>query len=210
MTKQLERRFLNLEQMETRMEGGTAEDATEPTELVGYGAVFYQENNPATEFELIPGRVWERIMPGSFDEAIAEMDIRCLYNHNPSLLLGRSRAGTLQLTTDAKGLLYRCTLPETSTGKDVRISVQRGDLYGSSIGMVVTARTLIEDEERLIRQIDKVEIYDVGPVTYPAYGTHVSLRSASPSEISTDELKLLLAPRRRARVRQLRRRNLDC
>lgn len=207
MPPQIERRFLPAAQIETRME--SEGDGGELRSLVGYGAVFFRADDPSTEFELVPGRVWERIMPGAFDEAIAHMDVRCLFNHDPSLLLGRTGAETLRLSTDAKGLLYRCRLPDTTAGRDVRESVQRRDLFGSSLGMVVTARTIIEDEDRLIRQIDKVDLYDVGPVTYPAYGTDVALRSVDRSaEISTDELKLLLAPRRRAKRRQLRRRAL--
>jgi hypothetical protein len=162
--------------IETRTDGGK--------KIVGYGAVFYDPANASgTEYQL-GERMQERISPAAFDRAIAENhDARGLYNHDPSHLLGRTASGTMRLSRDAKGLRYEIDLPDTQTGRDVAISIERGDLTGSSFAFVAT-RTTWSEEQRgdagiMIRSIDDLDLYDTGPVTYPAYeATSTGLRSA--------------------------------
>ena len=112
--------------------------------LEGRAAVFYNSADPGTEFRFKmtspsnpkgdPIEVRERIMPGAFDLAVAQDDVRCLYNHEG--LLGRRSPGrsanTLALTVDAQGLNYRCELPSHALGQQVKESLSRGDLDGSS------------------------------------------------------------------------------
>jgi HK97 family phage prohead protease len=72
--------------------------------IVGYGAVFYSDTDPGTEYWLW-GDVVERISPGAFDRALKERhDARGLFNHDPSNLLGRVTNGTMRLSVDRKGL----------------------------------------------------------------------------------------------------------
>lgn len=146
--------------------------------VVGYGAVFYRDGHPGTEYQLWDN-LYERIAPGAFQRALAERDdARGLFNHDPSHLLGRVSAGTMRLTADEKGLRYEIDLPDTQVGRDVAVSIERGDLTGSSFAFVPRKQTWIEGEDRDIRQIDDLELYDTGPVTYPAYeATSTGLRS---------------------------------
>lgn len=199
---ELERRYLGQRGAEVRMD--QPQDG-QPQYLAGYAAVFYREGDPATEFELIPGRIVERFLPGCFDQTLRDDDIRCLFNHEPSLILGRNKSGTLQLSTDSRGLFYRCKLPETTTGRDVRESVTRQDVDGSSVGMLVRERRLIEQKDGpIIREIMRAQLYDTGPVTYAAYkGASVALRSADRLE---DEIRreLIEPARRSARRRRWR------
>jgi HK97 family phage prohead protease len=149
--------------------------------LVGYGAVFYREGEPGTEYRL-GADVVERIAPTAFQRALQEKhDARALFNHDPNMLLGRAGAGTLRLSVDARGLRYEIDIPDTSVGKDVAASVARGDLSGSSFAFSINGKggqRFEKGKERDIRHILDVDLFDVGPVTYPAYeGTTTGLRS---------------------------------
>jgi HK97 family phage prohead protease len=147
--------------------------------LEGYAAVFYNPADPqGTEYELYPGYV-ERIMPGAFDRAIREkQDVRGLFNHDVNNLLGRTTSGTLSLSIDAVGLRYEIGLPETTVGKDVAISCERGDLSGSSFSFSNATPVWREVGPTLYREVEDLNLYDVGPVTFPAYsGTTTGLRS---------------------------------
>lgn len=151
----------------------------------GRAAVFYNPADPGTEyvFELArdkgpPIRVRERIIPGAFDQAVRDDDVRCLYNHRD--LLGRrvaNRSGnTLELSTDALGLNYRCELPGHSYGQVVREALQRGDLDGSSFGFSIRDGGVKyrQEGDDLIRELTALGLNDVSPVDYPAYRSTVA------------------------------------
>jgi len=111
----------------------------------------------------------EEVAPGAFTEAITRDDVRALFNHDPNYVLGRNRAKTLELREDAKGLFISNRPPDTQWARDLLVSIQRGDINQMSFGF----RT-IEDEWKTLdsvphRTIKKVELFDVSPVTFPAY-----------------------------------------
>lgn len=147
---------------ETRAEGGSM--------IVGYAAVFY-DGTPATEYRTPWFR--ERIAAGAFDEALKQDDVRALFNHNSDLLLGRMASDTLRLTADKRGLRYEIDAPDTQVGRDVLVSIKRKDITGSSFGFSVIDEDLQRekdgDDTVLVRVIKNVELYDVSPVTFPAY-----------------------------------------
>jgi HK97 family phage prohead protease len=159
--------------------------------ITGYAAVFY-DGTARTEYLLYDDLV-ERIMPTAFDRAVKECDVRALFNHNPDHLLGRSTAGTLRLAVDRVGLAYEisCENPPCVT-QDVLASIARGDLTGSSFSFSTRPNgkvVWVEEGDRLIREIHAVDtLYDVGPVTYPAYeATTAGVRSAWDSDDETRE-----------------------
>lgn len=147
--------------------------------LEGYAAVFWS-GDPSSQYELWPGTV-ERIMPGAFDRAMREDDVRALFNHEPDHILGRSAAKTLRLFSDSKGLRYEIDLPDTQLGRDLGVSLERGDVTGSSFSFVVSDEDWVKEGGLRIRRIKGVNpLFDVGPVTFPAYtGTTAGVRSAA-------------------------------
>ncbi len=137
-------------------------------EITGLAAVYY-DGTRATEFQLWEGLV-ERIMPGAFTRAIEERDdVRALFNHNPDYLLGRRRAKTLKLEDGKDGLRFAISPPETPIAAQVIESIRRGDLSGASFAFDVTDQQFRTEDEIDIREIAGVRLFDVGPVTYPAY-----------------------------------------
>ena len=147
----------------------------------GYAAVFF---NPAdmdnTQYRLW-GDTYERIMPGAFDEALKRPDdVRCLFNHNPNLLLGRTKPGTCTLRVDSVGLWFSCLLPTDECGRSTAERIRRGDVSGCSFSFLSEKTVWREDGDNTYRELLSVRLFDVGPVTFPAYtGTDVSLAKRS-------------------------------
>jgi len=161
-TRQPERRYADESSVAiTRRDDGTAT-------ITGYASVFYREGEPGTEYRLFD-TVYERIAPGAFERAIDEDDVRALFNHDSNFVLGRNAAGTLRLTEDSVGLRYEIEPPDTEQARGVLASVERGDVSGSSFAFIPTRTKISEEEGRTVREIRAVELFDVGPVTYPAY-----------------------------------------
>ncbi|MCC7423777.1 MAG: HK97 family phage prohead protease [Planctomycetaceae bacterium] len=139
--------------------------------ITGYGAVFYKEGDAGTEYKLWDDMV-ERIMPGAFDRAIREDDVRSLFNHDPNLILGRTKSNTLRLSIDAVGLKYEVD-PPAARG-DVVEALQRGDVDGSSFMFEITEVVWREVDKLYVREILGVKLWEVGPVVFPAYESSTS------------------------------------
>lgn len=150
--------------------------------ISGYAAVYHREDNPGTQYELMPN-YYERIQPGAFTRALNEGDdVRALFNHDASAVLGRSKSGTLRLSADKVGLKYEVDLPNTQLARDLAESVERGDISGSSFAFSVTpeGQKIERDKDGITyRNILETRLYDVSVVTYPAYEAATSgLRSS--------------------------------
>ena len=104
-----------------------------------------------------------------------------LFNHDPNMILGRTPAtAPCDWSRTAKGLRVECDLPNTTVGRDVAESIKRGDIQGQSSQLHDPARTSGTGKSdpvmRTVHEVD--EVYDVGPVTYPAYlETSVAMRA---------------------------------
>lgn len=138
--------------------------------ISGYAAVF---DSPSSDL----GGFTEVIKPGAFARCIRDrQDVRCLFNHSPNHVLGRTASGTLELHEDSQGLFFKCSLPKTALASDLRESIARGDVSGCSFGFSVHEDNWPSGDRREL--LDIGTLYDVGPVTFPAYeGTNVAARS---------------------------------
>jgi HK97 family phage prohead protease len=147
--------------------------------IEGYGAVFYKSGQAGTEYRLWEDMI-ERIAPTAFDQALRQDDPVALKNHDVNLLLGRKSAGTLKLSVDEVGLRYEIAAPSTQTGRDTVAEIERGDMKGSSFAFSVGPGDLEYSREGDIYVITvrSLQLYDVGPVVYPAYeSTTTGVRS---------------------------------
>lgn len=139
-----------------------------PTELGGIAAVV----NSVTDL----GYFEEVIAPGAFDYALQkDYDIRCLFNHESELILGRTKADTCKVFVNNQGNLEYTWVPdyENPTHVSVVRSIMRGDITQSSFAFTIREQVWTESEKygtmgkRVINIIE--DLYDVSPVTYPAY-----------------------------------------
>lgn len=153
---------------ETRVAGSIAAagEGEAARTLKGYAVVFGMETT-------IAGCFIESIAEGAFSACLAARpDVRALFNHVSSEILGRTLSGTLRLAEDAKGLACEIDLPDTTMGRDLATLVARGDISQMSFGFDVTHDEWIEpnDPAGLPRRIIRAaELFDVSPVTFPAY-----------------------------------------
>lgn len=180
-----ERRYSTATRIERRSPGeGEVEEPAMP-KIVGRAASY---NVWTTLYESKYSVVRERINKGAFANALKEkQDVRGLFNHDPNFVLGRTASGTLTLTDTEEGLEYEIEPPETDTVRDlVLVPMERGDITGSSFAFSVRDGgekwTEYEEGGRDVyeREVTDADLYDVSPVTYPAYEASTSgLRSAA-------------------------------
>ena len=167
-----ERRFFTPQITEIRAEGDEESGVIE-----GIAAVV----NSKTDL----GWYTERIEPGAFDDVLKD-DVVALFNHDPNYPLARSNGGkgTLELFLTKEGhLAYRYTTPDRSYAKDLLDAIRSGDVTKSSFAFTIKEQSWIyaeegkqEQDERVIKKLAR--LYDVSPVTYPAYqDTSVAARS---------------------------------
>lgn len=138
--------------------------------VAGYAALFNSEAD-------IGGAFREVIAPGAFAGTLGS-DIRALVDHDSGRVIGRSTAGTLRLNEDDKGLAVEIDLPDTTDGRDLAVSLERGDISGMSFGFRVTKDTWDETGDMPMRTIQAVDLFEVSAVAFPAYDdTSLALRS---------------------------------
>ena len=176
-----------------------------PKEIGGIAAVV----NSVTDL----GYFEEVITPGAFDYALSrEYDIRCLFNHESELILGRTKANTCNVFVNADGNLEYTWIPdyENPTHMSVVRSIMRGDITQSSFAFTIKEQSWSDSTKygtmgkRTITQID--ELFDVSPVTYPAYSDteadarsivkmrdeELEIKAAEQSNIDVDILKIAM------------------
>ncbi len=112
----------------------------------------------------------EQIDPGAFTKTISEADVRALGNHDADWLLGRMKAGTLRMASDATGLRYEIDVNESDPdGQRALAKVRRGDWDGSSFSYRAIRDEWDWSAEPRRRRLLEAALIDVGPVTFPAY-----------------------------------------
>ena len=146
--------------------------------IEGYFAVF------DSNYEIAHG-MSESIAQGAFDNTLSG-DIRALINHDSTLVLGRTKAGTLQLRTDSHGLWGHIDInPNDTDAMNLYNRVQRGDVDQCSIGFdIVNEETDFREDGSVHWTIKEVILYEVSPCTFPAYEeTSIAARAKERAEL---------------------------
>jgi uncharacterized protein len=150
-----------------------SEDAAPVIE--GYAIVFNSLSEDLGGFR-------EVIAPAAVDRALAEAhDVRALIDHDSSLILGRSKSGTLRMEKDNHGLKVSITPPDTGYARDLLTVIERGDVSGMSFGFMIPEGGDAWHRSSTgnpVRTVNDMFLRDVSVVTYPAYpATEVAVRS---------------------------------
>lgn len=159
----------------------TREDGEAPA-IEGYFAVFN------SNYEIAPG-MSESIAPGAFTSSLAN-DVRALTNHDTTLVLGRTKAHTLELREDSHGLWGRVDInPNDADAMNLYERVKRGDVDQCSFGFDIRSEdTEIREDGSVHWTIKDVELYEVSCCTFPAYDqTAISARTKQRDEIQRRE-----------------------
>lgn len=165
--------------------------------IEGYFAVFNRET------ELWPG-AYEEIEPGAFENTLSN-DIRALINHETRLVLGRNKAGTLELREDSYGLWGRIKInPNDTDAMNLYERVKRGDVDQCSFGFnIIREDTEWREDGSVKWTIREVDLHEVSVVTFPAYeDTGVVARQ---KQVEEHQQRLLQAKRQKLieRVRNI-------
>ncbi len=151
-----ERRYFPMEDLRVEKVG-------DKTFIRGHAAVF-------DKLSVDLGGFRERVSPGAFKRSLrAGADVRALVDHDPSKIIGRNKANTLELKEDESGLQVKIDVANTSSGRDIVESIERRDVSGMSFAF----RTINDEWHTIdgeqIRELIDVDLSDVSVVTYPAY-----------------------------------------
>lgn len=171
-TRKPEKRFVEVDDIELRSE----EDGKQHF-VAGLGIVYDKE------VEIWPG-FREKIRKGAFSGSLRSSgEIKSFFNHDAGMVLATTKSDPpLYLEDTDKGLRYKAPIPPTSYGNDLSVNLQRRNVRGSSFQFAVSDEgdILTVDEKGILhREIIEGTLYEIGPVTNPAYGnTTASMRSA--------------------------------
>lgn len=191
----MDRKIKQTRSLQTELKTRVEPDAQDMY-IEGYFAVFGRET------ELWPG-AYEEIAPGAFDETLNN-DIRALINHDTTLVLGRTKAGTLELKTDSYGLWGRVKInPNDGDAVNLYERVKRGDVDQCSFGFNITSEeTDWRDDGTVKWTITGIDLHEVSVCTFPAYeDTGVQARKA---EVEQHRQRLLEAKKNKLRERMRR------
>ena len=173
----MERRVVPLENAEIRTDGDSLG-------FTGYAAVFNSLSEDLGGFR-------EQIAPGAFKRTLSppHADVRALINHDPNLVLGRNKAGTLRMEEDSRGLRVDVDLPDTSYARDLRTLLERGDVSQMSFGFEKVRDAWDDGTEPPTRTLEEVRLFDVSVVTFPAY-PETSAEARAIAQLAQDEKPL--------------------
>jgi uncharacterized protein len=148
------------------------QEATDKKIISGYFIVF------DTETELYPG-VREEVSPDAL-VGVDLSDVKALIDHDTAKVLGRTKANTLSLSVDSKGLYGEIIVNESDQeAMNLYSRVQRGDVDQCSFGFEILSEEMIQNSDGTVKFIIKsINLYEVSVVTFPAYQeTAVEARS---------------------------------
>ena len=167
MTTQVERR-VNTVEFDVR----NGEASSDGMSFTGYAAVFNSPSEPLPFTEVIKEGAFKRSLK-------SRNEIKLFMNHNTDVVLGSTRAGTLRLTEDSRGLLAQADLPDTSAGRDLSVLMKRGDVSSMSFGFSVPPKGDAWSKDGATRELHQIRLHEVSIVTgFPAYqATTASVRS---------------------------------
>lgn len=116
---------------------------------------------------------FEEVDPGAVDDSLKNNDIRCLFNHDTSIVLGRTGNGTLELKKDSKGIFGRVKInPNDKQALDIYARIERGDINACSFGFnIIDEEIQNRDDGTTKFVLKKIDLHEVSPVTFPAYPT---------------------------------------
>lgn len=145
-------------------------DVSAAEAIVGYAAKFNTRSELLIDKD---GRKFvEVIAPGAFDDVLGD-DVLALFNHDASMILARSSAGSLRLSVDDIGLRYEFDIADDDCSEQVAAYINDGRVRQSSFGFIVApgGDTFEKLPDGIILRTVKriVRLLDVSPVTYPAY-----------------------------------------
>lgn len=164
--------------------------------ITGFGAVYNSRSEDLGGFT-------EIIVPGCFKRSLKEnKDIKSYINHDPNKILGRTSAGTLNIKDDEKGIYYEADPPNTSYANDLKESMKRGDIKHSSFSFITVKDRWENESGKQVRYLEDADIFELGPVTDPAYlGSSSSVKYRSADKVYEEHMEEIKESEKQEEVR---------
>ena len=161
-----------------------AEPSSDGLTLDGYGAVFGEW----TEIHDRSGAFMEQIAPGAFKRTIGQRMPVLQFDHGAHPLIGSIPLGRItSIIEDSHGLRVKARLSDNWLVEPVRDAIRDGAVSGMSFRFRVVSDQWEQRDGADYRTITEVELYEVGPVVFPAYeATTVGVRSRQTALALTD------------------------
>lgn len=149
-----------------------SEENSDELIIEGYFALF---NTPT---KLTDG-LYEQIEKGAFANSLKNNDIRCLFNHDSAVVLGRTGNSTLELIEDEKGLYGKVHInKDDEQAMNIYARVKRGDITGCSFGFYPAQEEPVSFEDGVMYRVIEADTIEVSIVTFPQYPeTEIAARS---------------------------------
>ena len=147
--------------IETRIQpAGNIRSFNESREIQGTALVFNQQT-------LISDLFYETILPEAVNN-ILNQDVRCLFNSDPSLIMGRTKSRTLVLKKTATGLEYHVILPKSNAGNSLLENIKLGNITSSAARYIVSQDKWTKlPNGKSLRTVTKIkQLFSVGPSTW--------------------------------------------
>jgi HK97 family phage prohead protease len=157
--------------------------------LEGYGAVF----DVPTRIDSWEGKFDEKIARGAFSKTIRQRKPVLQFDHGRDVATGSVPIGAIQeLREDRKGLFVRARLHDNPRVEPIRQAIESGAIDGMSFRFSVVRELWDETDDIPLRTINEVDLYELGPVVFPAYeATTVGVRSLL-ARLSPDDRRRLV------------------
>lgn len=166
--------------------------------IFGYAAKFNARSSDL-------GGWYEQIDPKAFDRSLkTKPEVKGLFNHDSNFVLGSTKAKTMTVDTDDRGLQYEIDPPDTQWAKDLITSMKRGDINQSSFGFICRNASWSEDPETGcdLRTVLDADLIDVSVVSFPAYPQATSGVRSFPADMPT-EVRTRLESRRLSHTKEV-------
>ncbi len=161
------------------------ESSSDEMVIEGYFALFNDETN-------LFGNVYEEIDKEAFNNTL-DKDIRALINHDTSKVLGRTKAKTLELKADEKGLYGKIKInPNDTEAVNLYERVKRGDVDQCSFGFFIKDEDVENRSDGTTKFVIKdIDLFEVSAVTFPAYeNTGISAREKQVKNLNKRKIEL--------------------
>ncbi|WP_242491874.1 HK97 family phage prohead protease [Miniphocaeibacter massiliensis] len=144
------------------------------------------------ETELYSG-VYEEITREAVEKNLKGKDVRCLFNHDTAIVLGRTGNNTLELKSDEKGLYGKVRINlNDNEARDIYYRIERGDINACSFGFYILDEGIENRSDGTTKiTIRDIDLFEVSPVTFPAYPTtNIAARQKQLKELEETQNKI--------------------
>jgi HK97 family phage prohead protease len=173
--------------------GLTSKPKASGAKLSGLAVPYGVLSSPMADFQ---GKFREEYLPNCFSRSVRDGDLRVCVEHDRGRVLGRQSASTARFWEETDGLHVECDLPDTTTAKDLSVSIIRGDITSMSAAFFILRETWSMQNGERVRSISSGQLLECSVVSFPQYPeTHASVASIGDEDDEEEDLLMAASQR---------------